>query len=71
MYPLAEESLTLLEIARHWGRDLPQRPPQEEVLQTLLSAMWTGELTLGPSDRSTHQRLLRILAHMAHPGILI
>ena len=72
MYPLAEESLTLLEIARHWGRDLPQRPPQEELLQTLLSAMWTSELTLGPSDRSIHVRLLRILVDVeSHPGMLI
>jgi hypothetical protein len=73
MYPLAEESLTLFEIARHWGRDLPQRPPREEVLQTLLDAMWKGELqaTLGPGDRSTHERLLRILADESHPGMLI
>jgi len=74
MYPLAEESLTLFEIARHWGRDLPQRPPQQEVLQTLLGAMWKSELraTLGPGERSTHEQLLRILADVkSHPGILI
>src|SRR5262249_31881769 len=74
MYPLAEESLTLLEIARHWARDLPQRPPWKEILHTLLDAMWKGELqaTLGPGDRSTHERLIRILATVeSHPGILI
>src|SRR5262245_8063027 len=73
MYPFAMEFLTLLEIARHWARDLPQRPPWEEILHTLLDAMWNGELraTLGPGDRSTHERLLRMLAHESHPGILI
>jgi len=73
MYPLADESLTPFEIARHWSRDLLQHPPREEVLQTLLDAMWKGELqaTLGPGDQSTHERLLRILAAESHPGILI
>src|SRR5262249_24127962 len=73
MYPLTMEFLTLLEIATHWSRDLPQRPPRDELLQTLLDAMWKGQLqaTLGPSDRSTHERLLRILADESHPGILI
>src|SRR5262249_53545591 len=43
-------------------------------LHTLLDAIWKDELpaTLGPSDRSTHERLLRILATVeSHPGILI
>jgi hypothetical protein len=34
--------------------------------------MWTGELRIGPGDRSIHQRLLRILVDVeSHPGMLI
>jgi len=42
MYPLADQFLSIHEIARHWSRDLPQRPLWEEDFNTLLTAVWNG-----------------------------
>jgi hypothetical protein len=73
MYPLTQQFLSLPEIARHWARDLPQRPPVQEIFQTFLNALWRGELReFGSVDHPVRERLLRTLAVSSpHPGILI
>jgi hypothetical protein len=43
MYPLRDDLLTLGEIAQHWARSMPERPPKSEVCQYLLKEFWRGE----------------------------
>jgi hypothetical protein len=47
MYPLSAKALPLGEIATHWARDLPQRPPPYEVLEQLVGSLFRGDLGLG------------------------
>jgi hypothetical protein len=44
MYPLSETSLSLADVAKHWARDLPQRPPADEVFERLLQEVWANHL---------------------------
>src|SRR5262249_40070927 len=73
MYPLRDESLSLAEIARHWARDLPQHPPEDEVLTTLLQAFWRGEFepfATTPERRFTgREAMIAIGDTQPHPGI--
>ena len=52
MYPIsAKQNLTLLEIARHWSREITPPMKEAEVLDGLIEAWWRSELiaTQGPS----------------------
>jgi hypothetical protein len=78
MYPLIETSLTLLDLARHWRRSFPERPPADELTDRLLQAVWSGELLVCGEDGSVipRERLLHMARQtgasgMPHPGILI
>jgi len=74
MYPLVETFLSVYQIAVHWRRDLPQHPPLSEVIETLVAAIWGGDLraTLGAGERSLRDELLGwLLKSSPHPGILI
>jgi hypothetical protein len=73
MFPLTQKFLDLHEIAKHWARDLPQRPSVGEAFQMLLNAFWKGDLwELESGARTEHERFLRILADsQPHPGILV
>jgi hypothetical protein len=74
MYPLRDNSLPLAEVAKHWARDFPQRPPREEIEDQLLPSAWKGRLVvLGGNDMPlTLEALLRIVSIVeSHPGILI
>jgi len=78
MYPLIETSLTLLELARHWSRSFPERPPADELADRLLQAVWSGELLVCGEDGSAieRDRLLQMVGQadqsaLPHPGILI
>src|SRR6185437_12478723 len=73
MYPLSEKVLPLRELAIHWSRDLPQRPPWTDVFNRLLQAAWKGQLVLNAADGApmSRRRLLKLVATASvHPGIL-
>jgi hypothetical protein len=59
MFPLSEEKLSFLEIAKYWSREI--RPPasRDELLATLEAAWWRGEV-VGKSPR-TRLQLLQIM----------
>src|SRR4051794_30491579 len=44
MYPLSSPRMSLFDVARHWQRDMPQRPSVSEVEAWLLQAFWRSEL---------------------------
>jgi hypothetical protein len=74
MYPLIDRSLALRDIARHWQRHFPERPPWEELLDTLVQAVWSGELLGCRSDGAPIDRkhLLQFIGRPpSHPGIVI
>jgi hypothetical protein len=64
MYPLTEDALPLHELATHWARGMPERPPWEEVLLRLIASMWRGELDVINPEGATDVRcfLLIVLA---------
>ena len=71
MYPLSEKALPLGEIATHWARDLPQRPPWSEVLERLVASMWRGELDVVNPDgkRDVRKFLLVMLTLLPRPDV--
>jgi hypothetical protein len=78
MYPLVDASLPLLELAEHWSRSFPERPPANELTDRLLQAVWSGELLVSGEDGSAigRDRLLQMVKQadqsaLPHPGILI
>ena len=74
MYPLPQRRLSFNEIAKHWPRDLPQRPPWNEILKTLVDATWREELSVCDSRGNSivrQQLLSKLKAAAPHPRILI
>jgi hypothetical protein len=78
MYPLMDRSLGLLKVARHWRRDFPERPPLHEIVDTLLQAVWSGELLVRRNNETLMERkdLLMMIKEAAslgsgHPEIVI
>jgi len=67
MYPLVEDVLSLLELARHWARDVPQRPAWEEAFARLAASVWLGELEVvhRPGQLDTRRRLLEALVRLS------
>lgn len=75
MYPLADSRLTLPEIAKHWVRDLPQHPPEAEILDYLIKSFWRGDFEPFASTSSgiiARRQALRAVAQSGpHPGLVI
>jgi hypothetical protein len=77
MYPLTDPVLRLKNIAKHWSRDLPQHPPPDEILDSLIGAMWRGELQIDllvAEEESLEARryLLRLLRRSdRHPRLIL
>jgi hypothetical protein len=76
MYPLSDQTLLLVDLARHWARGLPQPPTADEVLDSLLSAIWRGDLRASlPEveglDTDPRRRLLEVCVRFPdHPGLI-
>lgn len=75
VYPLSIASLSLSGIARHWVRDLTEKPPKAEVLDYLVQSLWRGDFeTFAPAsdDIISRRQALRAVAQSApHPGFII
>lgn len=77
MYPLVTPSLTLSDLAKHWTRHFPERPPQQEVFDYLLQAVWSNELLPQRKDGSSVSvaELLRMVQQAGstsgHPRIFV
>ncbi len=74
MYPLSDSVLPLLDLAKHWRRQLEGQPPSEEILGTLLQAFWQRTLVLCRADGKLVGRellLQMVKAAAPHPGLLI
>jgi len=74
MYPLPQPILRLPDLARHWRRHFPERPPAEELVETLLQAFWQGMSVLCRADGTPVRRvgvLGMVRAAAPHPGMLI
>jgi len=60
MYPIpAEQNLSLLDIAKHWSREITPRVEPLEVLDGLIKAWWRGELK--PANGPSRADMLRVL----------
>lgn len=75
MYPLKEDKLDLLKLSELWARVLEGSPPQQEVVDHLLKAIWRGQLkiTLRETDgreENTKSLLDMMLLIEDHPGVL-
>jgi len=75
VYPLSITSLSLSGIARHWVRDLPEKPPKAEVLDYIVQSLWRGDFETFASaggDIISRRQTLRAVAQSApHPGFII
>jgi len=75
MYPISASQLSISDIARHWARDLPQHPPETELIDTLLRAIWTGEirpLVADRSDDAPRRALLEAARKLGpHPAVTV
>jgi len=65
MFPIAEATLSLHDIAEYWSREIHPPASWQEVFQTLESAWWLGEL-LGNSGRTRLQLLKNMFTSMRH-----
>src|SRR5262245_65514212 len=69
MFPIAESTLSFGEIADYWSREISPPASWDEILRTLESAWWLGELR-GNSGPTRFQRLKNMLTrHRDHLGI--
>ena len=75
MYPLSDTTLALPELAKHWVRDLPQKPPKAEVLDYLVQSLWRGDFETFASAAggiiSRRQALRTVALSAPHPGFTI
>jgi hypothetical protein len=74
MYPISAPVLELHEVAKHWARDMPQRPPVVEVFATLVASILRRELATvaRPRKPEIRQHLLASLVRLGpHPGLAI
>ena len=61
-------------MAKHWARDVPQRPPVQEVFAQLVASVWRGELDVvgSPGRPEVRRHLLEALVRLCdHPGVAI
>ena len=65
MYPIAEATLSLREIAEYWSREIHPPASWQEIFHTLESAWWLGELR-GNSRRTPLQLLKIMFTSMRH-----
>ncbi len=69
MYPLSDSALPLLDLAKHWRRQLEGQPPSEEILGTLLQAFWQRTLVLCRADgKLVGRELLLQMVKALPPG---
>ena len=65
MFPIAKAALSFGEIADYWPREIHPPASWEEILRTLESAWWLGELR-GNSGPTRLQRLKNMFTSMRH-----
>jgi len=65
MFPIAEATLSLHDIAEYWSREIHPPASWQEVFQTLESAWWLAELR-GNSGRTRLQLLKNMFTSMRH-----
>jgi hypothetical protein len=65
MFPIAKAALSFGEIADYWSREIHPPASWEEILRTLESAWWLGELR-GNSGPTRLQRLKDMFTSMRH-----
>jgi hypothetical protein len=65
MFPIAESTLSFGEIADYWSREIHPPASWDEILRTLESAWWLGELR-GNSGPTRLQRLKNMFTSMRH-----
>ena len=65
MFPIAEATLSLREIADYWSREIYPPASWQEIFHTLEGAWWLGELR-GNSRRTPLQLLKTMFTSMRH-----
>jgi hypothetical protein len=72
MFPIAESTLTFGKIADYWSREISPPASCDEILRTLESAWWLGELrgNSGPTRLQRLKNMFTSMRHRDHLGIV-
>ena len=64
MYPRAEQTLSLLDVAEHWQRVMPARVDKWVVREVLHRAWWQGAFEVGDPSESLRRKALMIMREL-------